>query len=53
MKKNASKKLALHRETLRTLEQGSLRAIHGANSQNWSHCVSECVPCDPDLTTNP
>lgn len=53
MKKSATKKLSLHRETLRTLEQGSLVAVHGANSQNWSACVSECIPCDPELSTVP
>lgn len=46
------RKLTLHRETVRTLEQGSLRAVHGGNSQNWSFCVSDCIPCDPDLTWN-
>lgn len=53
MKKTEStpKKLALHRETLRALERGSLVAVHGANSQNWSFCASECIPCDPELTT--
>lgn len=43
------KKLTLHRETLRAMEQSLLVAIRGANSQNWSACVSECIPCDPDL----
>jgi hypothetical protein len=52
MKKNVSRKLTLNRETLRTLERGSLRAIHGANSQNWSQCVSECIPCDPEISTS-
>ena len=48
---NTLKKLTLHRETLRALEQGALVAVQGANSQNWSVCVSECIPCDPDLTS--
>ena len=52
MKKDASKKLALHRETLRTLEQGSLRTVQGANSAE-TRCISECWPCDPELSTIP
>jgi hypothetical protein len=53
MKKNSTaKKLTLHKETVRALEQGSLGAVRGANSQNWSFCVSDCIPCDPDLTWN-
>lgn len=48
MKKNAPKKLVLHKETVRILER-SLTAVNGGDSIVWSHCVSYCVPCDPDL----
>jgi hypothetical protein len=51
MKKKESRKLALHKETVRTLEQGSLRAVQGGNSINWSQCISECIPCDIDYTS--
>lgn len=44
-----SRKLTLNKETIHALEQGTLAAVRGANSQNWSACVSECIPCDPDL----
>lgn len=51
-KTSTAKKLTLHKETLRAMEQGALKAVHGGNSQNWSFCASECIPCDPDLTWN-
>lgn len=51
MKKNQErtvKKLTLHRETVRTLEQGSLAAVPGAGSVYESLCASycndECMP---------
>jgi hypothetical protein len=51
MKKSSEKtvkKLTLHRETVRTLEQGSLMAIRGAGSLWVSMCASycnyECMP---------
>ncbi len=44
----AIKKLTLHRETVRTLEQGSLAAVRGAGSVHATMCVSycggECMP---------
>jgi hypothetical protein len=51
-RKSTARKLTLNKETVRILEEGSLVAVHGANSMNWSYCVSECIPCDPDLTWN-
>jgi hypothetical protein len=36
------KKLTLHRETVRTLEQGLLTAIRGGGSVYESACPSDC-----------
>lgn len=49
MQKNARKKLTLHRETLRMLENIHLRAVEGGGASGWVTCAptqaSWCTIC--------
>jgi hypothetical protein len=42
MRKNAAKKLCLHRETLRWLRQGELRNAAGAVDTSFATCGNPC-----------
>ncbi|HEV7785573.1 MAG TPA: hypothetical protein VGQ28_09580 [Thermoanaerobaculia bacterium] len=48
MKKLKVKKLALHRETVKTLDQGQLKDAAGASDgvSNCYTCLSACYYCD-------
>ena len=50
MKKQGFKKLALSRETLRTLDEKAIREVAGANTKQnscdtitWRTCATECA----------
>jgi hypothetical protein len=48
MKKTMVKKLTLHRETVKTLDEGQLKDAAGASDgvSNCNTCLSACYYCD-------